>query len=264
MTKIGSVNPTTHTRDEDVAPPPTAITPIEYGGLQAAYDHFNTELFGGRLPNPLITLPRRARSSGYYSDKRFAERGGPAVHAEIALNPDHFTGQTDRDVCDTLVHEMVHAWQYAFGKPSRRGYHNRQWARKMKEIGLHPSSTGAVGGKETGQRMSDYIIDGGPFDLSFGRLAALGWRLNLQSAPAANPTKPPDGRVRFVCPCCDDSFRGKRDLLPLCGRCMRYFVPPDRTEQEMAQAAEQARAELEQAAIRRASALEIGSAGTIQ
>jgi hypothetical protein len=49
----------------------------------------------------------------------------------------------------------------------------------MKEVGLYPSSTGAVGGKETGQRMSDYIIDGGPFDLSFGRLAVMGWRLNL-------------------------------------------------------------------------------------
>jgi len=26
-----------------------AITPIEYGGLQEAYDHFNRELFGGNL-----------------------------------------------------------------------------------------------------------------------------------------------------------------------------------------------------------------------
>jgi hypothetical protein len=27
----------------------SAITPVEYGGLQEAYDHFNKELFGGKL-----------------------------------------------------------------------------------------------------------------------------------------------------------------------------------------------------------------------
>jgi hypothetical protein len=32
-----------------------AITPVEYGGLQEAYDHFNRELFGSGLPDVLIT-----------------------------------------------------------------------------------------------------------------------------------------------------------------------------------------------------------------
>ena len=58
---------------------------------------------------------------------------------------------------------MTHVWQHAFGKPSARGYHNKEWAAKMKAIGLQPSSTGMVGGKETGQRMMDYIIPGGAF-----------------------------------------------------------------------------------------------------
>jgi hypothetical protein len=38
---------------------PIAITPIEYGGLQEAYDHFNTELFGKSLPDVFITYQRR-------------------------------------------------------------------------------------------------------------------------------------------------------------------------------------------------------------
>ena len=49
------------------------------------------------------------------------------------------------------------------------GYHpqlsaalyDRQWAAKMREIGLQPSSTGEEGGKETGQSMSHYIIPDG-------------------------------------------------------------------------------------------------------
>ena len=36
----------------------------------------------------------------------------------------------------TLVHEMVHFWQQEFGTPSRRGYHNREWADKMEALGL--------------------------------------------------------------------------------------------------------------------------------
>ena len=51
----------------------------------------------------------------------------------------------------------------SFGKPGRSCYHNREWALKMIDIGLHPSSTGMPGGKITGQHISDYPIEGGPF-----------------------------------------------------------------------------------------------------
>ena len=39
---------------------------------------------------------------------------------------------------------MTHVWQHQHGKPSSRGYHNREWAAKMKAIGLQPSNTGAA------------------------------------------------------------------------------------------------------------------------
>jgi hypothetical protein len=64
----------------------------------------------------------------------------------------------------TIVHEMVHAWQHHFGEPGRRGYHNQQWANKMIEVGLMPSDTGAPGGAKTGEKMADYSIDGGRFE----------------------------------------------------------------------------------------------------
>jgi predicted SprT family Zn-dependent metalloprotease len=54
---------------------------------------------------------------------------------EIALNPRTFIDRTDREIVSTLVREMVHLWQFHFGKPGRRGYHNKQWATKMEEIG---------------------------------------------------------------------------------------------------------------------------------
>ena len=135
----------------------------------------------------MITLQRRAHSAGYFSPDRFSGRAGkPGAH-ELALNPDVFTGQTDEEICQTLVHEMVHVWQEVFGKPSKGGYHNREWAEQMKAIGLQPSSTGEIGGKETGSRMMDYVIPDGPFAKAFAKLAATGWKMNLESAPRSGP-----------------------------------------------------------------------------
>ena len=44
----------------------SAITPIEYGGLQTAFDHFNAALFDGALPDVFITYQRKANSAGYF------------------------------------------------------------------------------------------------------------------------------------------------------------------------------------------------------
>lgn len=157
----------------------TAITPIEYSGLQTAYDHFNTELFDGALIDVFITYQRKAHSSGYFAVNRFSSRLNDAETGqhELALNPDAFLGQSDMQVLQTLVHKIAHNWQHLYGRPSKRGYHNAEWSAKMKAIGLYPSSTGMPGGKETGQRMADYIIPDGRFVRSYERLAATGWKL---------------------------------------------------------------------------------------
>lgn len=46
---------------------PTPITPTEYTGLQAAFDHFNAALFDGKLKNVMIVYQRRAHSFGHYA-----------------------------------------------------------------------------------------------------------------------------------------------------------------------------------------------------
>ena len=210
----------------------TAITPIEYCGPQQAYDHFNFELLDGKLPDVMITLQRHAHSAGYFSPDRFSGRAGkPGAH-ELALNPDVFTGQTDEEICQTLVHEMVHLWQHVYGQPSAGGYHNREWARKMKEVGLQPSSTGEIGGKESGSRMMDYVIPDGPFAKAFAKLAATGWKMNLESAPRSGPKSGgggPEGggssKTKVTCPHCGQNAWGKPDLAILCAPCGAPMTP---------------------------------------
>jgi hypothetical protein len=198
---------------------PIAITPVEYGGLQEAYDHFNRELFAGELPDVFITYQRKANSRGYFSPDRFSGRGIEFGKHELALNPDGFIGQSDEAICSTLVHEQVHVWQQAHGKPSERGYHNKEWAAKMKAVGLQPSSTGAVGGKEIGQHMSHYPIPDGAFTYAYAELAATGWKLNLQSAHRPGSNGGGGSKTKFTCSDCGQNAWGKPDLRVVCELC---------------------------------------------
>src|SRR5882724_2053817 len=165
------------------------ITLTEYQGFQRAYDFFNRELFEGSLPQVLVTLQRHANTKGYFSPERFSGRIDTAAVHELALNPDSFTGRTDEMILSTLVHEMCHVWQQTHGKPPRRSYHDRQWAAKMREIGLQPSSTGEPGGKETGQSVSHYIIPDGQYRLAYAKLATSGFKLHWQSVPAGEQAR---------------------------------------------------------------------------
>jgi predicted SprT family Zn-dependent metalloprotease len=209
-------------RQQSKSGDPIAITPIEYGGLQAAYDHFNRELFGGSLLDVFITYQRRAHSGGYFAPNRFSGRSAKFGRHELALNPDGFVDNSDEFICSVLSHEMAHCWQECFGvkKRKRYSYHDKEWTAKMKAIGLQPSSTGKPGGRETGHRMSHYVIDDGPFQQSYRRLAATGWRLNLQSTHRPGPTAPPNSsKTKFTCGSCGDNAWGKPDLRLRCENC---------------------------------------------
>jgi hypothetical protein len=137
-------------------------TKQNYDELSHAYDFFNRRLFGGELPGCLFTLQRKSRSMGYFSFERFVNRDDTKSD-EIALNPEYFATRPVEDVLSTMAHEQVHQWQRRFGTPPRRGYHDQEFAEKMKAIGLMPSATGTPGGKTTGEKMSHYIMADGPF-----------------------------------------------------------------------------------------------------
>jgi SprT-like family len=195
------------------------ITQTEYITFQTAYDFFNVELFSGSLPNVLITLQRHSKAYGFLSPDKFIGRSEETATHELALNPDHF-GRTDEEILSTLVHEMCHVWQQTHGTPPRKSYHDRQWASKMKEVGLFPSSTGEPGGKETGAKVSHYVIEGGSFILAFVRLKESGFTLRWQSRPDdGDRQKKASSKTRFTCPNCEQNAWAKPGSSLICGVC---------------------------------------------
>jgi len=141
---------------------PDKPTSDSYDSILHAYEFFNQALFDKKLPKVLITYHRQRRIMGYASIARWVNSKKDYID-ELSVNPEYFAKYPLLEICQTLCHEMVHIWQAHFGSPGRRGYHNKEFANKMRSIGLMASSTGKPGGAATGEAMSDYVLASGLF-----------------------------------------------------------------------------------------------------
>ncbi len=204
--------------DTKTASDDTTITVSQYRCFQVAFDFFNATLFNSTLPQVLVTLTRRGNTQGYFSPHRFIGRTNEAITHELALNPDSFTGRSDKEILSTLVHEMCHLQQQTHGHPPRRGYHDRDWGALMKKIGLHPSSTGQPGGKETGGHVSHFIIADGPFAKAYSDLTTKpSFKLDWQSKPPERKQR--QSKTKFTCGRCGQNAWAKPDAQLVCGIC---------------------------------------------
>lgn len=219
------------------------ITQTEYTGLQLAFDYFNKHLFDGKLPECLITFQNHPLAIGFYRPKHFKGRTDSKMYTdEIALNPDEFSTRSNEQILSTLVHEMVHLWQYHFGKASRCGYHNKQWAHKMLEIGLKPKSNDDPE-KIVGQSMTHEIMQGGRFQMTAQTLLKKHSLLNWESVswfnlligtpdddnggdePSISPKHQPKpkrkdkSKVKFSCAECGLNAWAKESACLVCGVC---------------------------------------------
>lgn len=237
----------------------TTPTDKTYESFLFLFDLFNKKLFDSNLTVPLITLQRKGSALGYFSHKRFVNDQGESAH-ELALNPEYFASLGKIELFQTVVHEMCHLWQYDYGKPSRAGYHNKEWVEKMHSVGLKAISADSPNG--TGQRVCDEIIPDGPLDLLIqnelvemfsipyydryqrgGHVEALDLINNqilqhitaeigivsveaISDAPLleSNEQKPrKQTRAKFVCPRCQAAAWGKPSLYLICGDCKLPF-----------------------------------------
>lgn len=205
------------------------VTVREYSTFQVAFDVLNQKLFGAALPQCLVTLQRVKRAKGYFWASQFRARRGEGFTDEIAMNPDTFDGRTDTEILSTLAHEMAHLWQAHFGTPGRRGYHNAEWAAKMREIGLQPTDTGERGGKETGESVTHMIEAGGAFALVAAELCGTGFALggagfalNWNATPSGPGKSKKSTRSKFECPECGLAMWGKPGARVACSDCSDF------------------------------------------
>lgn len=197
------------------------ITAKQNDIMDKAFEYFNKHLFGNRLPDTMIIFNRKPRSRGYIAYDRLKERDGSSRITEIALNPDCFVDRSDIEILSTLAHEMVHLLRSVDGEQSKRNYHSKEWADEMKAIGLQPSSTGEPGGKETGQSMTHYIVDGGLFEKTAGAFLLGGKKVLFESPPIPSAERASKAKTRnkYTCPECGLSAWAKPQAKLACGEC---------------------------------------------
>ncbi len=212
----------------------TTTTPTleQFTKYQKAWEWFNAELFGGTLQPCLLNFSRHRGSKGFFLPRRWS-KGGKEIH-EISLNPDMLNEPLE-EVMGTLAHEMGHQWQWDHGSPPRNGYHDREWAEKMVNIGLIPSDTGEPGGKPTGQSMSHYIDPDGKFIKALKRMPkeyVLPW-ISGGAASDEKPKKPRAKKFRYTCPTCETNIWAEvEELNAACEDCCEQFLNPEELKEE--------------------------------
>jgi len=222
-------------------------TEAQFMNLNKAFDYFNQALFNGELPPCLLNLSRKKNTHGFLAPYRWRERDKEEFTThEISLTPTTLYREP-KEVFSTLVHEQCHLWQFEFGKPSRNGYHNKEWAMKMIDVGLMPTDTGQEGGKITGQSMTHRIVSGGAYEKAFKKMPkklALpftsldadlmqsqlsGKTIKGKSGAKKGATKKPsssNSKTKYSCPCGFNVW-GKPNLRIICGECGERFKIQD-------------------------------------
>ena len=121
------------------------LSPVDrrvVAGLQRAHSELNRRHFGGLLDRVPIRLS--ARMSTRLGEVAVDRSTGRV--AEIALNRGHVERDGWQEVCDTLLHEMVHQWQVETGQAPD---HGARFKAKAREVGIVPAARKAVGAPPT-------------------------------------------------------------------------------------------------------------------
>ena len=235
-------------KKKQVAVAPPTPTEQQFDALNKAYQYFNRVLFGGQLPGCILNFSRKKGTHGFMAPGRWRRVGEDdyTTH-EISLTP-YTLYREPILVFSTLVHEQVHLWQWEFANSSRSGYHNKEWADKMEEVGLMPSDTGAPGGKRTGQHMTHYIIEGGRYEQAFNAMPPeytlpftslegdlMKSLINGGAGGSSKSGEPEPGGVaiagksrektKYTCPGCGVNVWGKPALNLLCVDCNETLQP---------------------------------------
>ncbi|MFN8570713.1 MAG: SprT-like domain-containing protein [Gemmatimonadaceae bacterium] len=105
--------------------------------LRQAHRQLNSERFGGTLADVDIRVSRRMRSRlGHFAP------GVPTGVPEIAISRRHIRRDSWSSVLETLVHEMVHQWQYETGRPLA---HDARFRQKARSVGITPAARRRAG-----------------------------------------------------------------------------------------------------------------------
>lgn len=187
------------------------------GYLNKIFDLLNEEFFESALSRPTITIQSTPRAYGHFSlreDTWVSKLGG--TH-EINIGAGTLARPIE-EVAATLLHEMVHYWNYEQGIQdcSRSNtYHNRRFKEAAESRGLIVKHSDKYGWSHTSpaETLLEFVIENDLTDILINRNEFSGFQIGgtgTHSGTAVPTTPKKSSSRKYICPCCGMSVRATK------------------------------------------------------
>ena len=201
------------------------------GYLNKIFDLLNEEYFESTLPRPTITIQSTPKAYGHFSlrEDTWISKLGSTHEINIGAGT---LSRPIEEVAATLLHEMVHYYNYEMGiQDCSRGntYHNRRFKEAAEARGLIVTHSDKYGWSHTSpsDRLLEVILDNDLTDILINRNEYTGFQITgtgtHSGAGAVLPPKRSSTR-KYICPCCGMSVRATRAVNVACMDCDMQLV----------------------------------------
>ncbi|MBQ3196338.1 MAG: SprT-like domain-containing protein [Clostridia bacterium] len=202
------------------------------GYLNKVFDLLNAEFFESALSRPTITIQSTPKAYGHFtlSDNTWVSTVGGTHEINIGAGT---LARPIEDVCATLLHEMVHYFNYINKiQDCSRGntYHNQKFRKEAEARGLCVERSDKYGWSHTSpnERLINFVIDNQLTDILINRNELFAFRVGgtgTHEGGASTGTTPKTSSTRkYVCPCCGMSVRATREVRVACIDCDQQLI----------------------------------------
>ena len=201
------------------------------GYLNKLFDLLNEEFFESELSRPTITIQSTPKAYGHFSlrEDTWVSKLGATHEINIGAGT---LARPIENVAATLLHEMVHYYNYVNGiQDTSRGYtyHNRRFKEAAEARGLLVSHSDKYGWSHTepGEDLLDFILENGLTDILINRNEFASFRVTgtgAHSGSGSYVAPKPSSTRKYICPCCGMSVRATKVVRVQCMDCDEPLV----------------------------------------
>ena len=189
------------------------------GYLNKVFDLLNDRFFENALSRPTITIQSTPRAYGHFSlrDDTWVSKLGGTHEINIGAGT---LARPIENVCATLLHEMVHYFNYENGvQDCSRGntYHNKRFKEAAESHGLAVEHSERYGWSHTSpsDALLDFVLENGLSDILISRNECGGFQIGgtgtHNGAGRSQPPRPSSTR-KYICPVCGNSVRATKTV----------------------------------------------------
>lgn len=200
------------------------------GYLNKIFDILNAEYFENALSRPTITIQSTPKAYGHFSlrEDTWISKAGATHEINIGAGT---LARPIEEVAATLLHEMVHYYNYINGiRDCSRGgtYHNKRFKEAAEARGLIISHSQRYGWSHTepGDALLEVVLEYGLTDILINRNEFSGFQTGgtgthsggIGITPKRSSTR------KYICPCCMASVRATKIVNIGCLDCGQAMI----------------------------------------